>query len=280
VKRGRHFSGRGLARAAVWSLGALILPVLAYVGLVQVGALASPFAPKLHGDVEQARSDGEGLRVLFVGNSFTFGNSMPELVDELLSGAENRPVHVVEYAAPMWSLREAASDGGLRDLLRDVEWDLVVLQEASRLASLPRRVRDEEMYPYLDELVTEIRSAGARPILFMTWGYERGDREVPGDTFGAMEARLEEGFREQAARLSIATAPVGPAWAEALRGRPGLDLWEGDGRHPALAGSYLAACVFSALITGADPSRSDFAAGLDPNEARYLRAVAAAVVGA
>jgi hypothetical protein len=251
-------------RATAWAIGAILLVVVAYAGLVQVGALASPFDPRLRGDIEQARRGGEGLRVLFVGNSFTFGNSMPELVDELLSDAEVRPVHVVEYAAPMWSLRKAADDYGLRDLLRDVEWDAVVLQDASWLASLPKHVRDEEMYPHLHELVTEVRASGARPILFMTWGYERGDGEVPGDTFRAMEARLEKGYAEQAARLSLASAPVGRAWAEAVDGRPWLELWKDDGEHPARAGSYLAACVFSAVIASADLSETDFTAGLPP----------------
>ncbi|HEX2506232.1 MAG TPA: hypothetical protein VHK22_08510 [Gaiellaceae bacterium] len=93
-----------------------------------------------------------------------------------------------------------------------------------------------------------------------------------------MEARLEEGFLEQATRLGIAVAPVGPAWAEAHRSRPELELWDGDGRHPSRAGSYLAACVFAVTLGRSDRGPSDFTGELRPEDARYLQALAASVV--
>jgi len=73
-------------------------------------------------------------------------------------------------------------------------------------------------------------------------------------------------------------SPAGLAWAEALRRRPGLDLWDSDGRHPDKEGSYLAACVFYADLTGRDPARSTFTGGLQPADARFLQRVAAGVV--
>ena len=72
------------------------------------------------------------MRVLFVGNSFTASNSMPELVGRLAAGDEGaKPIFAVRYAAPGWSLRAASEDGALTSLLRDVDWDVVVLQAAS-----------------------------------------------------------------------------------------------------------------------------------------------------
>ena len=72
------------------------------------------------------------MRVLFVGNSFTASNSMPELVGRLAAGDEGaKPIFAVRYAAPGWSLRAASEDGALTSLSRDVDWDVVVLQEKS-----------------------------------------------------------------------------------------------------------------------------------------------------
>jgi hypothetical protein len=54
-----------------------------YVGLAKSGLIRSPFFPRVDGDLALAKSDKPGLRVLFVGNSFTYYHSMPELVHEL-----------------------------------------------------------------------------------------------------------------------------------------------------------------------------------------------------
>jgi hypothetical protein len=72
-------------------------------------------------------------------------------------------------------------------------------------------------------------------------------------------------------------APVGNAWYAAYVERPGLNLWDRDGRHPNRAGSYLAAYVFYGHLTGRDPAGSRFTAGLDPADARFLQTLAASL---
>jgi hypothetical protein len=48
-------------------------------------------------------------------------------------------------------------------------------------------------------------------------------------------------------------APAGLAWQRALHLDPALELHHADGRHASAAGSYLAACVLCAVLTGASP---------------------------
>jgi hypothetical protein len=252
------------------------------VGLVWSGVVRNPFGPVLSGDFELARSDRAGLRVLFVGNSFTFRNEMPGLVHELADadGDQGR-IFAVSYTAGGWTLRKASRNEGLTALLRDVRWDVVVLQEQSRLPSLSANRRREETYPFARALDEKIVDEGARTMLFRTWGYKDGDdASVPGDTFGAMQSRLHDGYSELAAGLSasVSVAPVGDAWAEAVRRHPDVDLWAGDGQHPSRLGSYLTACVFYAFLSGSDPTGNQFTAGLDPAEARSLREIASDVV--
>ena len=83
----KQISAGGLLRALVRGGFGLAVAVLIGVALVQAGLVRSPFAPALTGDIALARTDRAGLRVLFVGNSFTFYNSMPALVRRLRAGA-------------------------------------------------------------------------------------------------------------------------------------------------------------------------------------------------
>lgn len=270
AKRPVSWAGR-ILRLAVVTAAAVVLGVSLYVALVKVDLLRGPFDPVTSGDIELARSDRTGLRVLFVGNSLTAGNSMPALVHELAAADDGaRPIFAVQYAAGNWTLRQASKDDGLTTLLNEVQWDVVVLQENSRVAFFSPE-HPEDMYPFARALDRKIVSAGARTVLFMTWGFRDGG-------FEAMQERLSWGYSHLADELEAAVAPVGVAWAEALRRDPDVELWTSDGRHPSLSGSYLAACVFYALLSDRDPLRSGFTAGLEPSEARFLQDVASDVL--
>ncbi|HEY3069269.1 MAG TPA: hypothetical protein VGJ34_03050 [Gaiellaceae bacterium] len=256
----------------------LLLTVPLYVGLAKSGVIRSPFFPRADGDLALARSDRAGLRVLFVGNSFTYYNEMPSMVHRLAESDPGAPpLFVVEYTAPNWSLKKASTNGGLLNLIGEVRWDSVVLQERSWALSSPD-YGERETYPAALLLSREIRVAGAETVFFLTWGYKHGDPTRPGDSFDAMQVRLSSGYEDLVAALDARVAPVGPAWAEALRRRPGLELWTHGGGHPNKLGSYLAACVFYGTLTGQDPSRSTFTGGLDPADAHFLQDVAADVV--
>jgi hypothetical protein len=263
-------------RLLACSVAGIVLGLTVYSGLVHVGLARSLFAPTLRGDIALARSDRPGLRVLFVGNSFTFENSLPALVHDLAaSDPGGKPIYTVEYAAPGWSLRQADKDGGLTKLLRDVRWDVVVLQEKSWLLSLPEEQWRRSTYPFARDLHRKIAASGAQTLLFMTWGYALGDRTtVPHDTYAEMQVRLAEGYSKLGGELGARVAPAGLAWAEALRRKPALRLWADDGRHPGRSGSYLAACVLYEALTGRDPALSRFTAGIEGGQARLLQQVA------
>jgi hypothetical protein len=251
----------------------LLLTVPLYVGLALSGVIRSPFFPRADGDIALAKSDQAGVRVLFVGNSFTFYNDMPAMVHELAAADRGAPdVFSVEYTAPAWSLRKASGNDGLEDLMADVPWDVVVLQERSAYLSFSREWWGQETLPFALELRHDIAADGAETVVFMTWGYEHGNGS--GDSYDGMQARIAAGYEELADLLAADVAPVGLAWAAALRDRPDLDLWRRDGHHPTRAGSFLAACVFYRELTGRDPLGSDYFAGLAEDDARFLQRVA------
>jgi hypothetical protein len=271
----RSRTGRGIRIAARFSTALLVLGGV-YVALVQLDLVRSPLDPTVRGDLELARSAEDGVRVLFVGNSLTYYNDMPALVHDLAAADEAAPpLFAVAYAAPNWGLEPAARDDGLDRLLREVPWDVVVLQERSGLPSLAADERAERMDRFVYDLHARIDAAGAETVLFMTWGYEDGDGNL---TFPAMQARIAEAYSDLAQNLATRVAPVGAAWEEALRRDPAMPLWRDDGRHPSGHGSYLAACVFYALLTERPVEGNPFTARLPADDARFLQRVAADVV--
>jgi uncharacterized protein DUF4886 len=269
-----------IIRGAACVCAGVLLGLTGYVGLIHYGLVRNPLGPVASGDLALARGNHAGLRVLFVGNSFTFKNDLPALVHQLAAGdGGTRPIFAVQYTAGGWRLRRAARDDGLTKLLKEVRWDVVVLQEQSQIPSLSPDVLRRETYPFAHALQTKIAQARAHTLLFMTWGYRLGDRRnVSGDTYATMQSRLEEGYSDLGRELGAGVAPVGLAWAEALRRRPQLELWASDGRHPSLRGSYLAACVFYAVLSHREPTASRFTGELPQADARFLQRVAADVV--
>ena len=162
------------------------------------------------------RSGRPGVRVLFVGNGFTAAYAMPAMVRELAAAAPGASaIFAVLYWRGGSTLAQAARDSRLVDLLAHERWDYVVLQEQSQIPARPD-VREAQMLPAAAKLDGLAESAGAQTVLFETWGREHGDSgAVPGDTYAAMQTRLDEGYLEASAMLEASVAPVGRAWATA-----------------------------------------------------------------
>jgi hypothetical protein len=220
------------------------------------------------------QSGRPGLRVLFVGNSFTAANSMVGMVMRL--APRDRPILAQAYAPGGSRLQNAADNPALGRLLAAAHWNVVVLQEQSQLPQLSGSLTRETM-PAVAKLSSMIRERGAKPLLFETWGYRNGDPvNVADDSYRAMQTRLHEGYAYMAASLQIALAPVGDAWANALGRRPSSPLWQGDGEHPSVEGSYLTASVLTRVLTNG--SNTTYTAGLQDATAAWLRQTAATTV--
>jgi hypothetical protein len=93
-----------------------------------------------------------------------------------------------------------------------------------------------------------------------------------------MQRRLWQGYYDIGMELGgpgpVGIAPVGVAWGRGDRPQPPRALWARDGWHPSPLASYLAACVMYVILTGRDPSGSDYTAGLAPSDARLMQDLA------
>ena len=223
---------------------------------------------------EPATSDP--VRILFMGNSYTLQNDLPDMVAALFR-SDGFQVEVGMSAQGSWTLADhAASDESL-DMIASGNWDYVILQEQSLIPALFEE-RNKEMYPAARVLDERIRASGAETILFMTWGRKQGLATHGFPDYASMQTALSAGTTEIAEELGALVAPVGSAWGRAIGDRPGIDLWDSDGSHPSVMGSYLAASVLYATIIQSSPKGVAYDAGLPAETERFLQRVAAETV--
>jgi hypothetical protein len=214
--------------------------------------------------------------VLFLGNSYTYDNDLPDLFAELArSGGQDVEVQMVAEGG--WRLADHAQSPETQEQLRARNWTYVVLQEQSQIpAFAPLRTR--EMYPAARELVSQIRSIGATPVFFLTWAHRDGWPKYRMNDYESMQLEIQKGYQEIARELDVPIAPVGTAWLAAVQEHPDLNLWREDGSHPSKQGTYLAACVFYQVIFQESPVGLTYRAGLSRDTAKMLQSVAAETV--
>ena len=134
------------------------------------------------------------------------------------------------------------------------------------------------MYPAARELVAMIRAANATPIFFVTWARQGGWPEYRMPDYASMQLSIDDGYSLIAKELQAAMAPVGFAWMARVTESLNPNLWQDDGSHPTVAGTYLAACVFYATIFAQSPVGLMYNAGLSSPAAAQLQQVAFATV--
>ncbi|MBC7710589.1 MAG: SGNH/GDSL hydrolase family protein [Rhizobacter sp.] len=192
---------------------------------------AAPEAPP-------APNSDDALKVLFVGNSYTYYNNLSAIVAAFAAAAPSAKQllpkdHTMGGATleKIWDLRTT------RDVLALKKWDFVVLQEHSYWPiSSPER-----MFDAARKFDLAGKAIGAKTVLFLTWARQASPNEQP---------LLNAAYESSATRLGALIAPVGPAWQIALALDPKLSLYAFDGRHPSATGSYIAACTLFLVISG------------------------------
>lgn len=205
-------------------------------------------------------------RVLFVGNSFTNRNKLAKRVC-LLGESATPPVSfaVESETVPLSSLKQHWEDGRVEKLIRKGRWQTVVLQEHR---DGPLNDEDEaEMRKYATEFNTVIRATGAATMLFMTWPLKDRPQDI------RTIARVYESL---GCELRAEVAPVGLAWQQARKSR--INLYVRDRWHPNTKGTYLAALVFFAKLTGQSPlGLSTAGFRIKPHQVKILQQIADSV---
>ena len=215
-------------------------------------------------------------RVLFIGNSYTYVNDLPDTFGALARAGGHRVATSIA-AQGGWTLADHAKSADTQALIASAKWDFVVLQEQSEIPSIAAS-RTDQMFPAARDLVRMVRNTGARPVFFLTWAHRDGWPENRLPDYASMQAQIDSGYMAIAKELGVEIAPVGDAWAAVLARTTRPNLWQDDGSHPTVAGTYLAACVFYAAVFHQSPVGVPFDGGLPRETTQLLQQAAAETV--
>jgi hypothetical protein len=201
------------------------------------------------------------IKLLFIGNSFTQRNNLPELLAEL-ANAGNLTVGHELISVGGASLRTHWNAGRAAKAIATGGYDYVVLQEQSTLPVKNGQRMAENVRLFGDA----IKRAGSETVLYMTWARQHSPET---------QQTIAEAYIAVGKELGATVVPVGLVWQDFLAQHDRPALYDRDQSHPTLARSYLAACVFLAALLKANPVGIDSeSAGLSKQDRAALQRAA------
>ncbi|MDX1395378.1 MAG: SGNH/GDSL hydrolase family protein [Gemmatimonadota bacterium] len=208
---------------------ALVIAVLA------LGCGATSTGP----DPDEVPDDAD-LTILFIGNSLTYTNNLPAMLQRLLeSHGDVGTVGVGSIAFPNYGLQDHWAEGTARQTIADGEWDYVVIQQGPSATEGRPSLLD-----YSQRFADVLDPDDGRLALYMVW--PASDR--PFDFSG-----VSDSYATAAQQTGSLLFPAGEAWLAAWEIDSSLPLYSSDGFHPSLLGTYTAALVMYQQISGRDP---------------------------
>ena len=193
--------------------------------------------------------DKKSYDVLFIGNSFTFYNSLDVLTQEI---ATNIGIDMKCKAITMGS-HSLLEDTDPNDSLgKVIDADLKSHQYTDIV------LQDKSNYPFnhytefrngvsgMSEIIKSTQE-NAKTYLYETWGYNSENISTP---IVEMEDTIRYNSKMVGKRYGLTVVYVGQAFTYIYENHPELNLYHQDNKHPSYLGSYLSALIHVATITG------------------------------
>lgn len=223
-------------------------------------------------------------RALFIGNSYTATNNLPQMVADCAESVGDS-LYYETNSPGGYTFELHTTNATTTGLIAEGIWDYVVLQEQSQIPSFPIDQVEVECFPFATELDNLIRAANSctETMFFMTWGRKDGDATncafwPPVCTYDGMDSLLHERYMMMGDDNDAEVAPVGAVWHYLRDTHPEIELYIGDGSHPSGAGSYAAACTFYTAIFRKDPTEITYGYTIPADQAEIIREAAKLIV--
>ena len=210
----------GAAYAFAWPL---IANICCYAGLRQIAFSNDPQAKK----------------ILFIGNSLTYTNNVPGMFVQLVTRTHPEKHLCVESFTWPDSTLSTLKDRSETKALLAQHWDYIILQEHSSNPFQGTPHLSTSFQSFLPLIVP----TGAKPVVIMTWANRRQFRDQ------IIISRL---YTQTCRQLNLFLAPVGDLFFYVQKVKPDVELYQQDGHHPGMAGSYLYALALYALLFDED----------------------------
>ena len=189
------------------------------------------------------------MRVLFIGNSYTYYNDMPEIF-RLLSvenGIEVSVYSVTKGGRKLFKNLDPCDENNerIRDIIKNGGCDVLFLQEQSHLP-----ISDYDAFENGASAIKDLVKA-KRTILYSTWGRKRGAYLLTELNLSSEEMtdKLGERYSDLAAKIGAEVSHVGTCFKFIAKKYPELELYNPDLSHPSYLGSAVAAaCHYYTLF--------------------------------
>jgi hypothetical protein len=195
------------------------------------------------------------VKVLFLGNSYTFFNDMPDTFAALCeeNGIDVEVSRVLKGGYTLQSYLEPSDIYARRfaKAMREKKFDYVVIQEQSvRPASHPDRFLSAAK-----TICDTVKANGAVPVFYATWGRRDDSETLVKYSWANCEEMLDllrESYTRAAIENDALVAYVGDAMLEAYRTDKGEGVYHPDGSHPSAIGSEIAARTIAETILNSE----------------------------
>ena len=223
--------------------------------------------------------------VLFIGNSYTYYNDLPDMLSKISSSFGDSIFHD-QNTPGGYSLYAHSQDQLTIDKINQQNWDYVVLQDQSQRPSLSPAYVSTAVFPYAQQLVDLIYQNYncTEPLFYMTWGRKNGDltncvNYPPVCTYLGMQESLRDSYISMGINNNATVSPVGIAFKNAIALDSTIELYNNDNSHPSVYGTYLAACVFYSTIFKKSSIGSLFVpSAISASDALFLQQIAYSTV--
>ena len=142
--------------------------------------------------------------VLFVGNSYTFYNDLPNMVKQIALSFGDTLIYDQNTPGGA-TLQMHSTNTQTLSKISQQQWDNVIIQCQSQEPSFSPSQVSNDVFPYAQILIDSIESNSVctEPIFFMTWGRKNGDSfnaefSPPVATYLGMQSRLRNSYLEMA----------------------------------------------------------------------------------
>lgn len=181
-----------------------------------------------------SQSSPKETQILFIGNSLTYTNDLPGLVQK--EGKESgHSIETTTVAYPNYGLIDHWEDGDIQNLIESNRFDYVIIQQGPSSQQEGR----EWLIEY-GKLITGLSAnTKTKLVYFMVW---------PSRTYYHTFYGVIKNHTDAAKLNSAILCPVGKVWKEFFDETGDFSYYGGDGFHPSLKGSRVAAEVIVATL--------------------------------
>ena len=186
-----------------------------------------------HSEIKMHQQAPDSVRILWIGNSFTFYNDVPKMVEDM-AHLNEIPVSTTRILKGGESFKGHLQNPELIRQLEKGGWDYVVMQEFSSTPAYSTKFVAENIFPYAAEIdsLAKVYSPEVETIYYLTWGHKNGNirqTDYPlDDTYELMQDRIITTYIDMAYENGGTVSPVGIAWRNIRDQHPEIELYIED----------------------------------------------------